>query len=187
MYLKNKVHRDFFKWFEDQEWKNEKDKQKVLDAGRVAIKYAMKASWWNWDGGSSIFFWRWPPEFLEEVCFGLPPWFVSDPPTSKDKQRPYTDPKMERLEKNKIKKVIDRGYVKQVSPELILCLMHFFSVSKSDVDIQMVYDGSKSGLNAALWAPRFALPTVAEMSCTVLQGTGVRTTTMGKVFKPSIA
>jgi hypothetical protein len=55
---------------------------------------------------------------------------------------------MERLEKNKIKKVINRGYVKQVSPELILSLMHFFSASKGNIDIRMVYDGSKSGLNA---------------------------------------
>jgi hypothetical protein len=67
----------------------------------------MKESWWDWDGSSSIFFWRWPPEFFEEACFGLPPWFVSDPAMAEDKQRPCTDPKMERLEKNKIKKVID--------------------------------------------------------------------------------
>jgi hypothetical protein len=60
--------------------------------------------------------------------------------------------------------VIGRGYVKQVSPNLILLLMHFFSVTKGDVDIRMVYDGSKSGLNAVLWAPWFALPTVTEMS-----------------------
>jgi hypothetical protein len=131
-YWKNKVHRDFFKWFEDQEWQNEKDKQKGLDTGRVAIKYAMKALWWDWDGGSTIFFWSWPPEFFEGVCFGLSPQFVSDPPTSKDKQRKYTDPKMEGLEKNKIKKVIVRGYVKQLSPKLILSLKHFFSVSKGN-------------------------------------------------------
>jgi hypothetical protein len=53
--------------------------------------------------------------------------------------------------------VIDRV----VLPALILLLMHFFLVSKGDVDICMVYDGSKSGLNAAIWAPWF---------CTVLPG-----------------
>jgi hypothetical protein len=31
-----------------------------LDAGRDALERGMKASWWNWDGGSSLFFWRWP-------------------------------------------------------------------------------------------------------------------------------
>jgi hypothetical protein len=134
-YWKNKVHQDFFKWFDEQTWNNEEDKCKVLDAGRVAIKYAMKASWRDWDGVSSIFFWRWPPEFFEEVCFRLSPQFVLDPPTSKDKQRPYTDPTTEHLEKAKIKKVMYRGYVKQVSPELILSLMHFFLVSNGSVDI----------------------------------------------------
>jgi hypothetical protein len=38
-----------------------------LDAGRVAIKYAMKALWGDWDGGSTIFFWSWPPDFFEGV------------------------------------------------------------------------------------------------------------------------
>ena len=108
-YWKNKVHQDFFKWFEDQAWDSEEDKQKVLDAGQLAIKYAMKASWWDWDGRSSIFFWRWPPEFFEEACFGLPPRFVLDPSSAKDKQRLYTDPQTERLEKEKIQKVIDQG------------------------------------------------------------------------------
>jgi hypothetical protein len=53
----------------------------------------------------------------------------------KDKQRPYTNPTTECLEKAKIKKVIDRGYVKQVFPGLILLLLHFFLVIKGDVDI----------------------------------------------------
>jgi hypothetical protein len=155
-YWKNKVFSEFFKWFEAQAWESEEDKEKILQAGKTAIKFAMKASWWDWDGGSGIFFWRWPPEYFEEACFGLPPKFVADPPTSKDWQRPSTDPKTEELEKKKIKKVIKRGYIKRVSADAILLLMHFFSVLKGGVDIRMVYDGSKSGLNAALWAPWFA-------------------------------
>jgi hypothetical protein len=181
-YWKNKVHTDFFKWFEEQSWDSEEDKQRVLDAGCTSIKFAMKASWWDWDGGSGIFFWRWPHEFFEEACFGLPPRFIADPPTSKDRQRPYTDPKTEKLERAKIKKVIDRGYIKRVSPDLILSLMHFFSVAKGDVDIHMVYDGSKSGLNAAIWAPWFALPTVTEMARTVLPWYWCANNDYGKMF-----
>jgi hypothetical protein len=49
-------------------------------------------------------------------------------------------------------------------------LMHFFLAEKGDIDIRMVYDGSKSGLNDAIWAPWFALPAVTEMSRTVLPG-----------------
>jgi hypothetical protein len=39
-------------------------------------------------------------------------------------------------------------------------LTSFFAVPKGDSDIRMVYDGTKSGLNDALWAPWFALPTI---------------------------
>jgi hypothetical protein len=118
-------------------------------------------------GGAEKECWEYVRHCVREIfayCFGLPPRFVSDPPTSKDKQRPYTDPKIERLEKAKIEKVINRGYAKRVSPELILSLMHFFSVMKGKLDIRMVYNGSKSGLNTALWTPWFALPTVTEMA-----------------------
>jgi hypothetical protein len=41
-YWKNKVHQDLFKWFEEQTWDNPEDKQQVLDADQVSIKYTMK-------------------------------------------------------------------------------------------------------------------------------------------------
>jgi hypothetical protein len=104
-----------------------------------AIKFAMRASWWDWDGGSGIFFWRGPSKYFEEACFGLLPRFVDNPPTSKDWQRPYTDPWTQELDKKKIKKVIDCGYIKQVSADVILSLMHFFPVIKGEFDICMVY------------------------------------------------
>jgi hypothetical protein len=132
-YWKNKVSTDFFKWFEEQTWDSDEDKEKILQAGKVAIKFARRASWWDWDGGLGI--WRWPPEYFEEACFGLPPRFIADPPTSKDRQRPYTDERAKALEKKKITKVIDRGYIKRVSADAILSLMHFFSVIKGEVDI----------------------------------------------------
>jgi hypothetical protein len=39
-----------------------------------------------------------------------------------------------------------------------------FDVPKGENDVRMVYDGSWSGLNDALWAPWFALPTVESMT-----------------------
>jgi hypothetical protein len=32
----------------------------------------MRASWWGWDAGSSLFFWRWPSEFRKEARDGTP-------------------------------------------------------------------------------------------------------------------
>jgi hypothetical protein len=48
--------------------------------------------------------------------------------------------------------------------------MIMFDVPKGGVDIRLVYDGSKSGLNHTLWAPRFALTTVEAMCGTLLPG-----------------
>mmetsp|Transcript_4997 Transcript_4997/g.7674 ORF Transcript_4997/g.7674 Transcript_4997/m.7674 type:complete len:119 (+) Transcript_4997:1980-2336(+) len=45
-----------------------------------------------------------------------------------------------------------------------------FDRPKGDSDIPLVYDGSKSGLNGALWAPWFALPTVETMCRTLEPG-----------------
>ena len=45
-----------------------------------------------------------------------------------------------------------------------------FHVPKGDEDIQMVYNGTKSGLNAVLYAPWFALPTVDAMNRWVAAG-----------------
>lgn len=47
--------------------------------------------------------------------------------------------------------VRQRGYVRPF-PEL-KALLNFFSMSKGESDVQMVYDGTASGLNAVLFAP----------------------------------
>lgn len=57
-----------------------------------------------------------------------------------------------KLDKVRVRRYITEGFVHS--------LTFFFSVPKGDNDIRMVYDGTKSGLNEAMWVPRFALPTI---------------------------
>ncbi len=45
----------------------------------------------------------------------------------------------------------------------IIGLTNYFHVPKRESDIQIVYDLTKSGLNAALWAPTFCMPTVTNV------------------------
>ena len=66
--------------------------------------------------------------------------------------------------KAKLQRVIDKGYVELVDIKYVKSLMYMFHVPKGEKDIQMVYDGTKSGLNAVLYAPWFALPTVNAMN-----------------------
>jgi hypothetical protein len=55
----------------------------------------------------------------------------------------------------KLDKVLERGYI---SPGFVASLTSYFAVPKGENDIQLVYDGTDSGLNDALWSPSFWLP-----------------------------
>jgi hypothetical protein len=70
--------------------------------------------------------------------------------------------------KRKLQKMLSKGNIER---EFILALMHFFAVTKGKIDIQMVFHGTKSGLNDALWAQWFALPTVDTTLRKVVTGT----------------
>jgi hypothetical protein len=52
--------------------------------------------------------------------------------------------------RKKLTKVRERRYI---APGYVVSLTSFFPVQKGEHDIQMVYDGSVSGLNDAMWVP----------------------------------
>jgi hypothetical protein len=61
-------------------------------------------------------------------------------------------------------------------------LMDFFCVPKGNDDIQIVYNGTSSGLNDVLWVPSFPLPTVNTLLRSVHPGTWMADTDLGKMF-----
>jgi len=67
------------------------------------------------------------------------------------------DPILWEAIKKKLQKAQRLGYLAQ-GP--VKSLTSFFSVHKGTEDICMVYDGTRSGLNEAMWAPWFSLPTI---------------------------
>lgn len=69
-----------------------------------------------------------------------------------------------------MQRVIYKGYVEFVNIEYIKSLMYIFHVPKGEKDIQMVYDGTKSGLNATFYVPWLALPTVDAINRWVIAG-----------------
>jgi len=146
LYCKRKVTRDFFEWWEGQRAQAEKVGSlpdfRSLEAGKNAISHANAASWWEWDGASALFFWRWPKKFQAEMRDGLPPRFVGTPPRSKERQRRHKDPEVKRKEKKKIDKARKRGYIVTKFVGITWSFMHFFSVPTGDGDIRMVYDGA---------------------------------------------
>ncbi len=63
-----------------QETYDESEDQKDRLIGRECITKAAQAEWFEWTGGSTPFFWRWPAESKSRVRDGHPPWFMSEPP-----------------------------------------------------------------------------------------------------------
>jgi hypothetical protein len=142
---------------------------KDLDAGIDCIKYATQCTWWEWLGGSRLFFWRWPNEFKNMARDGIPVcWLPDKQPTSKRPQPPVHDKEVRKQMTAKLQKVRRRGYVRS---GFVRSLIRFFAVPKGNTDIRMVYDGTASGFNDSVFVPTFGLPTVE----TLLRGTGPNT------------
>jgi hypothetical protein len=116
------------------------------DAGCQVMNRCFGGQWWDWSAGSSLAFWRWNgDEQMSDARDGMRMYVKGTLPLNTTPQRV---PKLEdlKLMMEKLDKVLSRGYI---SPGW---------VPKGEFDIRLVYDGTASGLNAALWAPSFWLP-----------------------------
>ena len=54
---KQNVHDDFHRWFQE-EGRHHSEAADILVAGKLAITKAEQASFWEWDVGLALFFWR---------------------------------------------------------------------------------------------------------------------------------
>ena len=139
--------------------------QRDFDEGLKAIKCASLASFWEWSEGSFPHFWRWQPEIHHDLRDGTPLWVFKSKLNNctKKPQRMPRDPNIVALMVEKISKVLSRGYISSLLHDSIESLTHYFAVPKGEDDIRMVYDLTASGLNDALWAPRFWMPTILNV------------------------
>ena len=108
--------------------------------------------------------------------------FNSKAPRNRDRQPPYEDEATKEKVKAKLQAVIDKGYIEITDIELVEAMMFMFHVPKGETDIRIVYDGTKSGLNDALYAPWFALPTVDAMTRWVTAGSWLADNDYGEQF-----
>lgn len=74
-----------------------------------------------------------------------------------------------------------------MEPGLVRSLTNYFLVikileDKEVKDVRMVYDASRSGLNAVLWAPNFGLPTMRSHMRMFLFETELGDLDMGEMF-----
>ena len=180
-YWKRKVKADFEKWYQLKGKSHPHAKQVWID-GQAAVSKASQASWWNWDKGSSIFFWRWPADYQEIVRVGLAPMFDTEAPTNRDQQPAYECEEVRAKVKKKLDNVLMKGYIELTDIKLVEAMMFMFHVPKGEADIRMVYDGTKSGLNDSLFSYWFALPTVNSMVRWVVAGSWLADNDYGEQF-----
>jgi hypothetical protein len=127
-----------------------------IQTGIQVLRQNSRSTHWEWDYGSALVFWRWTDTEQRRAARdgmnayirgSLPPDIGETAPRIKiqDRTRVF----------DKIFKHIQRGYL-AVGP--VKHLLHYFAVPKGTMDVRMVYDGTRGGLNEALWAPSFYLP-----------------------------
>ena len=107
-------------------------------------------------------------------------YFIREPPSYTTPQPKDKDPDSKRKTEEKLQEVMDRGYLN--NDQVILSLTLFFHVPKGDDDIRVVYDGTKCGLNDAVWVPTFFLPTIQTHLRAVVQGTHMCDVDIGEMF-----
>ena len=134
--------------------------EKDLIGGKDAIGRARGASFWDWSMGSSPFFWRWQKEVRKDMRDGTPCFVKGKLPSFKEPQRMPADKSIAQKIMDKVNKVRFRSYI---VVGLVLSLTSYFHVPKGEDDIRIVYDLTACGLNDALWAPTFWMPTVLSV------------------------
>jgi hypothetical protein len=132
-----------------------------VSAGIDVLRRFADATWWSWEDGSTLVFWRWPEgdqrryarDGMEAYITAKLPQNNCPPRPPKAEKRPYI--------LDKIIKILKRGYVTIPDmPFFIRSLIDYFDIPKG-LNIRILYNGTSCGLNDALWAPHFWLPTPA--------------------------
>jgi hypothetical protein len=80
----------------------------------------------------------------------------------------------------KLKDVAEKGYIEYGRAT---SLMSYFAVDKANgLDIRMVYNGTRCGLNDVIWAPWFLLPNAEDLVESVEPGTYMGDNDAGEMF-----
>ena len=135
-----------------------------VDAVKNILWHASETNWFEYFSGSRLHHFRFPKRYRKEARDGVKIYFETAGPDTKQRQ-PDIKPDMVDMVRAKIFKVIRRRYLVKVRTGMdIKSLIKFFAVPKGESDIRLVYDATASGLNAAVWAPPFFLPTIDSLT-----------------------
>jgi hypothetical protein len=169
-------------------WSEEPAAQADKEAGAECLWQAMAADWWDWHAGSR-FFWHWPASHQVAARDGYAPFVIGELPVYRCPQQGERDSTYRAKVIDKLKNVREKRYISRGSMK---SLTSFFWVPKGVQDICMVYDAMRSGLNDALWAPSFSMPTVESLTRGIMSHSWMGNLNIGEMFSnfclhPSLA
>jgi hypothetical protein len=128
-----------------------------LRTGLPILGQVLLSLWWDWTAGSTLFFWRWNgSEQVQASRDGMKIFVHGTLPRSRHMKPLKLNALQTKLVSEKIDVMLQKSYL---SAGFVKSCLHFFAVPKGPTDIRIVYDGKSCGLNEALWAPNFYLPT----------------------------
>jgi hypothetical protein len=153
-----------------------------FDQGAItdAITRINATTWWEWKNGSRPFYWAWDKDKQIPMRDGIHLWIREKmiPSWIRPQEAPK-DPAILRLVVDKLMIAREKGYISMGDVKL---LIFYFDVPKGMDDIRMVYDGTKSGLNAALCPPWSPLRNVELLLRSVVPGTFMSNNDVGEMF-----
>jgi len=156
------------KWLEDNaDTVGRADAEGVEDC----LRRCHATTYWSWNRGSRLMFWKFPPEWLADARDGIPFWHSCPPPKGFRRNPPAISRSAEIEMRKKIFRLRFRWYLE---PGAVSLLTPRFAVVKAMVDgevvdIRLIMDCKKSGLNATLVTPGFMLPTIQDAEDMVIK------------------
>jgi hypothetical protein len=115
---------------------------------------------------------------LSHVQYGIPIFVMGELPRASINQRGPAKHKA-RLLASKLDKVLEREYICK-GP--VKAFIDYFDVPTRPDDIRVIYHGSKSGLNAQLWTPRFYMPNGSAATNVMSFETHLTDSDVGEMF-----
>jgi hypothetical protein len=136
---------------------------KDLAAIQDCLRRAVGSDYWEWHGGSLLYFWRFPVEcdWRLEARDGVKNWHLGDPPSRLHFQNIPTSTREGELQiRAKVFQLLFRGYLEEGPPTLITPQFAVEKVADEHgnvLDISAVWDAKRNGLNSNLWCQKFSV------------------------------
>jgi hypothetical protein len=108
--------------------------------------HSVNTSWFDYHAGSTLIHFQFPTMYREMSRDGVKVFFEKPGPTTRESQPRISDPKIYEMAKEKILKVVKRGYLQTLGTK-IKSMIKYFAIPKGKDDIRMVYDATANHLN----------------------------------------